>query len=67
MLAEAIADALDMKLLIWGIKSVSYTHLKSLVYNMKESNEAHFLSQKGASAEGLNTKQKAILWIFRCV
>ena len=55
-------------LAIWYVmsyaKKVKADPSKSLVYNMKESNEAHFLSQKGTSAEGLSTKQKAILWIF---
>lgn len=65
---------------IWYVMSyarkVKMDPSKSLVYRLKEDNEAHFLAQSGAEAgeqstsdtaaeaELLTTKQKAILWIF---
>lgn len=55
-------------LAIWYVmsygKKVREDPSKSLVYHMKESNEAHFLSRKTEGSTQLSGKQKAILWIF---
>lgn len=55
-------------LAIWYVmaygKKVKNDPKKSLVYHMKEENEAHFLSQETGAIEKLSGKQKVILWIF---
>lgn len=57
-----------LALAIWYVmsygKKVKADPSKSLVYHMKESNETHFLSEKGQGAGHLNGKQKAVLWVF---
>lgn len=53
---------------IWYVmaygKKVRRDPSQSLVYHMKESNEKHFLSQKGGSGEKMTGRQKAVLWVF---
>ncbi|MCI8647607.1 MAG: YfcC family protein [Firmicutes bacterium] len=57
-----------LALAIWYVmaygKKVKSDPSKSLVYDMKESNEHHFLSSKAEKIEKMTGKQKAVLWVF---
>lgn len=66
---RVIILAACLVLAVWYVmsygKKVRKDPSKSLVYYMKEENEAHFLSQQGESVQAKMTgKQKAVLWIF---
>ena len=68
IILRLILLAVGLVIAIWYVMSyarkVKMDPSKSLVYRLKEDNEAHFLAQSGDAAGPLNGKQKAILWVF---
>ena len=68
IILRLILLAVGLVIAIWYVMSyarkVKMDPSKSLVYRLKEDNEAHFLAQSGDAVGPLNGKQKAILWVF---